>query len=806
MTSRDTPTLLPSLGAPAASDGLQARSGRDSARVGPGDQVGTPSRWARLVRSMIVGARFGAGGALGLWLGDVVVLAFSPGAVAWRKCVTALAAAFDVALTTALVVGALLGIVVVPVMARAAGTMRSLQAALRGQCGQNLDGTSAALPQRGQNLGARHAVAAKALALAGVLLLWIWGSYRMALTIELRFMRPDAIAGVLTLSQLVLAAAIAVAWPSAVELARALVDGASSVRRLRWLTARAWRVPGALAAMTLGAVGALLVAHRTELAALPWRDVASLPGLALGLAGAHYASRDTSRAFARILVGAGRALIVLGLVCGTVAAAQLRPEATTVRRLAFDRALSGRVGYAAWTAVMDFDGDGQIGMLGGGDCAPFDPRRHTGARDIPGNGIDEDCDGVDQPLLAIRPRPRIDVDRRNLPLRPTIVLVTVDGLAAPRVAAGGRTSVMPHLDELAERSVLFTHCFAQGPSTRLSFPSMFTSRWDSQLTHLFAPQHPYPLAPSERQLQDVLGAAGYETVAVIPNPYFDPSRWRSVTRGFQRVDASPAESGKHNAPQVTDAALRALAQAHDRPLYLWVHYFDAHGPYQPLPGAAGTVETEEALYDAELGYIDHELARLIAALDARAEPAVAIFTADHASVFHPSTTRRGHYGYDLHTATLHVPLIVHGPGLVPGPVGGVVSTMDIAPTIADLLRLSDSDLEGTSLLPEMLGTARDPSRVLFHEFYLPERDFRGEDPLELVSVRSGRYDLVLDRLEGTYQLYDWNADYFEEHELYEDQARSSEVVRLRSLLGAFVEQFHRRAPGAALGPASRDNR
>jgi arylsulfatase A-like enzyme len=738
---------------------------------------------------MIVGARFGAGGALGLWLGDVAVLAFSPGAVGWRKCLTAVFAAFDVAVTAGLVLGALLGTIVVPVGERTAGTLRSLQAALRG-------GT----------LEGRHAVAAKALAVAAMLPVWSWCSYRMALTAELRFTRPGAMAGALTLSQLALAAAVAIVSPSAVGLARALVDGASSVRPLRWLTAGPWRVPGVLAAAALGAGGALLAAHRTELAALPWRDGASLPGLALGLAAAHLASR-TPGSFAKVLARGGQALTVLGLACGTVAAAQLRPEATTVRRLAFDRALSGRLGYAAWTAAMDFDGDGQIGMLGGGDCAPFDARRYTGARDIPGNGIDEDCDGVDLPLLAIRPRPRMLVGQSNPPFRPTIVLVTIDGLAAPRVAAGTPpTSVMPHLDELAERSVVFTHCFSQGPSTRLSFPSMFTSRWDSQLSHLFAPQHPFSLASSERQLQDALDAAGYQTVAVIPNSYFDPSRWRSVTRGFQRVDASAVQFGKHNAPQVTDAALQALAEARDRPLYLWVHYFDAHGPYEPLPGAAGTGRTEEALYDAELGYIDHELARLIAALDARADPAVAIFTADHGTVFHPSPTRRGHYGYDLHTATLHVPLVVHGVGLSPGRVNGVVSTMDIAPTIADLVRLPDSDFEGTSLLPELLGTARDPSRVLFHEFYLPERDFRGQDPLELVSVRSSRYNLVLDRLEGTYELYDWSTDYFEEHEIYEDRSRSSDVVRLRSLVGAFVEQFHRRAPGTALMLAPGDSR
>ena len=35
--------------------------------------------------------------------------------------------------------------------------------------------------------------------------------------------------------------------------------------------------------------------------------------------------------------------------------------------------------------------------------------------------------------------------------------------------------------------------------------------------------------------------------------------------------------------RTTDAALRWLATARDpaRPLFLWVHYIDPHGPYQP---------------------------------------------------------------------------------------------------------------------------------------------------------------------------------------------------------------------------------
>jgi choline-sulfatase len=745
--------------------------------VGPTKTAG--GRWSGLGRSIRVGMRFGVGGALGLWLGDLATLAFARGAVSCKHWVTGAGAALFVALTTGLVLGGLMGPVFVSMTATLAEGMGAWWGRLR-------DGERDAC----------HTLAAQTLGAVGLLWAWSWLAYRVTLATELGFAGPKSMAGTLTFSHLMFAVTLAVAWPSGARLGRALVEGAASLPGLRWLTAKAWRVPSLVAAGALLSGGALLMQHRAEVAALPWHRVISSPGVVLGLVGAEY----LPRARGRWGVGTARAVLVatgLGLAGGLVAAARLRPESTTARRLAFDRMLSGRLGYAAWTAALDFDGDGQLGVLGGGDCAPFDPRRYAGAVDIPGNGIDEDCDGADLPPIVIHPRPPMQVGQAALPLRPTIVLVTVDALAAPRLAAlGGPRSLMPNVNDLAERAMLFTHCFSQGPSTRLSFPSMFTSRWDSQLTHLFAPAHPYPLAPSERQLQDLLNDAGYSTVAVIPNAYFDSNHWSSVTGGFRRVDGSAIAAGRHNAPNVTDAALRALSTAKDQPVYLWVHYFDAHGPYEPPPGVTN-IRGTEAIYDAELTYLDRELGRLIAALDARSEPTYLILTADHATVFHPDpSTRRGLYGYDLYTATLHVPLIVRGPGIRRGRVDDIVSTMDIAPTIADLLRLPGPQFQGTSLLPEVLAGTHDPERVLFHEFYLPERGFRGEDPLALVSVRSRRHNLVLDRAQGGYELYDWTSDYFEQRDLYEDQAQSPEVLRLRSLLSAFVQQFHRKATGS----------
>jgi len=45
--------------------------------------------------------------------------------------------------------------------------------------------------------------------------------------------------------------------------------------------------------------------------------------------------------------------------------------------------------------LTDVDRDGISSLFGGQDCAPFDGDRSPSAKEIAGNGIDEDCDGAD---------------------------------------------------------------------------------------------------------------------------------------------------------------------------------------------------------------------------------------------------------------------------------------------------------------------------------------------------------------------------------------------------------------------------
>ncbi|MCA9600813.1 MAG: sulfatase-like hydrolase/transferase, partial [Myxococcales bacterium] len=432
--------------------------------------------------------------------------------------------------------------------------------------------------------------------------------------------------------------------------------------------------------------------------------------------------------------------------------------------------------------------------------------------------VDEDCDGSDLRGAALAAAGRWDFPVPDAaPTRPDVILITVDALSARRMGVlGYPRKITEHLDDLARRSAFFEAYFTQGPSTRLSFPAMFTGRWDTVIEREPVFRHiPHPIATSERQVQDVFGDAGYDTVAIIPDAYFLPSFWPSLTRGFARVDTSALlrtkeeilRAGGHTADGVTRAALRVLDSKRKKPLFLWAHYYDAHSPYNQPPNAPIFGTTPNDVHDAEVWSVDRAMAPLLERLVDRPNTLLVV-TADHATVFHPNPkTRKGHYGYDVYTATLHAPLIVHAPWIRPRRWPKPTSSLDVLPTLANMLRTNPkATLFGTSLVPEIFDASDAHPQYVFSEFFLEERAIRdGKDGLLAVGVRDDRYNLILDRGTGAYELYDWRKDYFETDNLATDPGHRADFDRLKALVGAFVFEMsekprQRRAEAARSAP------
>src|SRR6185436_10973507 len=107
-----------------------------------------------------------------------------------------------------------------------------------------------------------------------------------------------------------------------------------------------------------------------------------------------------------------------------------------------------------------FDRDGYGSLLGENDCAPFNRKIHPTARDIPDNGIDENCNGRD---FSVKNAPSYKSGEK-LPLPPeyqrdwNVLLITIDATRYDHTTFGGYKQkkgrdTTPNLAKLADRSV-----------------------------------------------------------------------------------------------------------------------------------------------------------------------------------------------------------------------------------------------------------------------------------------------------------------------------------------------------------------
>ena len=522
---------------------------------------------------------------------------------------------------------------------------------------------------------------------------------------------------------------------------------------------------------------------------IPWRLLLSLAVLSGGVYATAYflARRDRlARAGAAVWPASARArrglraagaLLVLVIIPLTLLRVGGDHEAKSVAMTGSPLLL---VGIDGLREITDIDRDGYGFFLGENDCSPFEGTIHPLARDIPDNGIDEDCNGRDFSFHippTYQPGDRLPVPeeyRRDW----NILLLTVDTVRYDHTGFGGYIAkrgrdTTPELDKLVERSVSFTFANAPSAGTMASIPAILTSKFFHSgiaLDEDVKPRMPPRLRPENLLISEILEERGYYSGAILSHYYFND--W-GMEQGFDTYDN---DLGKKNEPfkvtshDITDKAIAWVARNQDRKWFLWAHYIDPHGRYVAHPGERSFGTTEEDLYDGELYYTDKHLGRLFRELSKMpgANRTIIFITSDHGDGF----KEHGfiNHGMALYRELLHVPLIVHIPEVPPRQIPGAVSPLDIFPTICDLVDVDTRGmaLEGESLVPQIFYGKDAHKRVVFAETNWPK-------PLR--AAITSKHKLIY-RIKGNlYELFDLQADPWEKKNIYSkaDEATKSQM-------------------------------
>lgn len=262
----------------------------------------------------------------------------------------------------------------------------------------------------------------------------------------------------------------------------------------------------------------------------------------------------------------------------------------------------------------------------------------------------------------------------------------------------------PTLDALAVRGALFSDCFSPINFTNPSHAALMTGTHPRDLGIV---DNRTPLGAGMGTLAEAFAAQGFATWAAVSAGHLR-LEVSGLGRGFERMSA-PLDLDR-SADETLDVVAGWLAEVPPgRPVFLWLHVFDAHTPYvvpepfdergydgPPDPFDPSLPEPELALplrgaltglrhldwgrvqYGNLVSYLDHALGRVLSQ-GPFADGVVAV-VGDHGESL-------GAHGLwfvhaELYPDTLHVPLVLAGPSVSPGSIEGrPVTHLDLGRTL-----------------------------------------------------------------------------------------------------------------------------
>ena len=143
--------------------------------------------------------------------------------------------------------------------------------------------------------------------------------------------------------------------------------------------------------------------------------------------------------------------------------------------------------------------------------------------------------------------------------------------------------------------------------------------------------------------------------------------------------------------------------------FAWVHLYDPHAPYEPPEPYRSRYAND--LYAGEIAYADAVIGTLVGAIDP--QETLVVVTGDHGEGLfeHEEAT----HALLIYNSTLHVPMILAGPGVAAGRrVERLVRTIDLPTTILDYLGIEETLGIGVSTKDDRARTAYSESLYAFY--------------------------------------------------------------------------------------------
>ncbi len=424
---------------------------------------------------------------------------------------------------------------------------------------------------------------------------------------------------------------------------------------------------------------------------------------------------------------------------------------------------------------------------------------------VPLTGWTEGAVNIELSLKATRTAVALIGDARIVPVpqtgqpapkQPVVLLVSSDTHRADHLGASSDDPRVrtPALDALAARGVRFTQAWSTANVTLPSHAALLTGTHPKDTGVI---NNATSLGASAQTLAERFAEAGYGTFGVVSSRHLSHSI-SGFGQGFDRY----AETGRGSqiAAISVGQMLRWIDSDLGRPVFAFLHLFDAHGPYEPPEEFARDLEGLDdnplriALYAGEIEYVDNQLNRLFE--HPRVQGGITAMTADHGESLGAHRIFFAHS--ELYPDTTHVPLLLAWPGAPQGlAVGAEVRQMDLGRTLLDLSGLAAKDFPGRNLLQWVEAAEAGTAGPV-------EATFALASGAQSAAIREDGWMLSLHLLEhqpsGSRKAYHYPRHFVELYHLAEDPAASRNLVhderdRARTMRAKLIAWLQRPSRG-----------
>jgi arylsulfatase A-like enzyme len=294
----------------------------------------------------------------------------------------------------------------------------------------------------------------------------------------------------------------------------------------------------------------------------------------------------------------------------------------------------------------------------------------------------------------------------------------------------------------------------------------------------------------------------------------------------------------YNAPHTFTTAMRWLERHYKEDFFLYIDTWDPHEPWdapiyytenywpdydgeiiepiygnwKDVPGfTQERLEKAHACYCGEISMVDTWVGYLLRRIENMGlmDNTAIIFTSDHGFYFGEHGGLFGKMVYELgadnqyptlddwdkqidggiwaysplYEEIVHIPLLIYMPGIEPGTYGQLTSTVDIMPTVLEMLACDVPDyVEGRSLLPSLTDTTLNGREFTISSipFANPGDPVRSVDNFlrmlkvpTVTTITSDRYSLLYSPEPGQSRLYDLSQDPGQEKDIISNQPQTA---------------------------------